>query len=247
MRTCHEFAELYDLYALSLLDTEEKSEFEVHLGSGCPVCSAGVKQATAFMSLLAAMPEQVQAPSRLRRRVIASVGPEKSNWGSIAAFAAAVCALILAVIWWNGENRKRDNALAEARAEIRRIAADLASAQSALQFLSEPETRQVVFGQEKPQPRGRVLVNAQRGVLLIASNLPPAPSGKAYELWVIPKKGAPKPAGLFQSNLQGYALYLRGGVVDMNTTGAIAVTLEPASGSDSPTSAPVIVAPVSGL
>lgn len=248
MRTCRELAELYELHAMGVLDADDKSEIEAHLNTGCPVCSAGIKQATAFMSLLATMPEQVQAPSRLRRRVLASVGVEKTTRGWIAAFAAAACALMIAVIGWNGENRKRDNALAEARAEIRRTAADLASARSALQFLNEPETRQVIFGQGQRQPpRGRVLLNAERGVLLIASNLPPAPSGKIYELWVIPKRGAPQPAGLFQSNPQGYALYLRGGAVDMTTTGAIAVTLEPASGSGAPTSTPLVVAPVTGL
>jgi hypothetical protein len=157
-------------------------------------------------------------------------------------------ALIVAIVWLNAENRQRDVALAEARSEIRRIAADLASAQSALQFINEPETNQVIFGQGKRQPpRGRVFVNPQRGVLLIASNLPPAPSGRIYELWVITKQGVPQPAGLFQSNLQGNALYLRGGALDVANAGAIAVTLEPASGSNAPTTTPIVVAPVVGL
>ena len=202
---------------MGVLDAENKSEMEDHLGTGCPVCSDGIKRATALVSVLGTMPEQVQPPARLRRRVLA-------------------------------ENRQRDVALAEARSEIRRTAADLASAQSALQFLNEPETKQVVFGEGQRQPpRGRVFVNAQRGLLLIASNLPPAPSGKTYELWVISKRGVPQPAGLFQSNLQGNALYLRGGALDMITAGAIAVTLEPASGSNAPTTTPIVVAPVVGL
>ena len=247
MRTCQEFCELYELYAMGVLDAENKSEMEEHLRTGCPVCANGIKRATAMVSLLATMPEQVQPPARLRRRVLASIGTEKPNWW-IAAFAAVSVASISAVVWLNAGNRQRDAALAEARAEIRRTAADLASAQSALQFLNEPETKQVVFGEGQRQPpRGRVFVNAQRGVLLVASNLPPAPSGKRYELWVISKQGVPQPAGLFQSNLQGYALYLRGGALDMTTAGAIAVTLEPASGSNAPTATPLVVAPVVGL
>jgi anti-sigma-K factor RskA len=248
MKTCQEFSELYELYAIGLLDAENKSELEEHLGNGCPVCSDEIKRATAMVSLLGTMPEQVQPPARLRRRVLASVGMEKSNWGWIAAFAAVSVASIVAVVWLNAGNRQRDIALDEARAEIRRTAADLVSAQSALQFLNEPETKQVVFGQGQQQPpRGRVFVNPRRGVLLIASHLPPAPSGKIYELWVIPKKGVPQPAGLFQSNPQGDALYLRNGALDMTTTGAIAVTLEPASGSNAPTTKPLVVAPVEGL
>lgn len=248
MRTCQEFSELYELYAMGALDAEERSELEEHLATNCPVCAEGIKRATALVTMLATMPEQVQPSSRLRRRILASAGVQKSNWGWIGALAAATVALIVAVIWLNGENHKRASDLAEARAEIRRTAADLASAQTALQFLNEPETKQVVFGQGQQQPpRGRVFVNAQRGVLLIASNLPPAPSGKIYELWVIPKQGAPQPSGLFQSNGQGDALYLRGGALDMNSAGAIAVTLEPASGSNAPTTTPIVVAPVAGL
>ena len=247
MRTCQEFSELYELYAMGVLDAENKSEMEEHLGMGCPVCSDGIKRATALVSLLATMPEPVQPPGRLRWRVLASIGIEKPNWW-IAAFAAVSVASISAVVWLNAGNRPHDAALAEARAEIRRTAADLASAQSALQFLNEPETKQVVFGEGQRQPpRGRVFVNAQRGVLLIASNLPPAPSGKTYELWVISKRGVPQPAGLFQSNLQGNALYLRGGALDMTIAGAIAVSLEPASGSNAPTTIPIVVAPVVGL
>ena len=198
MKTCQEFSELYELYAMGVLDAENKSEMEGHLGTGCPVCSDGIKRATALVSVLGTMPEQVQPPARLRRRVLASAGIEKSSWRWIAAFAAVSVASIVAVVWLNAENRQRDVALAEARSEIRRIAADLASAQSALQFINEPETNQVIFGQGKRQPpRGRVFVNPQRGVLLIASNLPPAPSGRIYELWVITKQGVPQPAGLF--------------------------------------------------
>jgi len=248
MRTCQELSELYELYAMRVLDADNKSEMEEHLGTGCPVCFDGIKRATALVSFLATMPEQVQPPARLRRRVLASVGIEKSNWGWITAFAAVSVASIVAVVWLNAQNRQRDVALAQARSEIRRTTADLASAQSALQFLNEPETKQVVFGQGQRQPpRGRVFVNPQRGVLLIASNLPPAPSGKLYELWVIPKQGVPQPAGLFQSNLQGNALYLRGGALDMTAAGAIAVTLEPASGSNAPTTTPIVMAPVVGL
>ena len=72
------------------------------------------------------------------------------------------------------------------------------------------------------------------GVLLIASNLPVLPAGKTYEMWVIPKAGAPRPAGLFQSAPQGTALHILPGVVDSNVT--LAVTIEPESGSPAPTS-----------
>lgn len=219
-----------------------------HLEKGCPVCSDGIKHAAASVTFLATMPEQLEPPARLRKRVLASIGIEKSNWGWIAAFAASMAALAVAIIWFSGENRRLDGALVAMRLQMDRTTAQLASAQAVLQFLNEPETKQVLFGQGRPQPpRGRVLLNSRRGVLLIASNLPPAPSGKTYELWVIPKQGAPLPAGLFQSSPQGDAQYLHGGPVDLNAAGAVAVTLEPASGSNAPTTTPIFVVPLTGL
>ncbi|MGB9337141.1 MAG: anti-sigma factor, partial [Candidatus Acidiferrales bacterium] len=70
----------------------------------------------------------------------------------------------------------------------------------------------------------------------------PAPAGKIYEMWIIPKGGSPLPAGLFQSQSDGTAMYLRKGAVDVASTGAIAVTLEPEAGSQAPTTTPLIVA-----
>ncbi|MGD0435169.1 MAG: anti-sigma factor [Bryobacteraceae bacterium] len=248
MKTCQEFAELLELYAMGALDGEEKTELEQHLSGGCQVCSEGLKRAGASMLFLATMPEQMEVPSRLRARILASVGAPRPNWGWMAAWAVASAALAITAIWLAGRNLDQNRALEAARAEIRRTAADLANAQLALRFLDEPETKQVVFGRGQPQPpRGSVLLNATRGVLLIATHLPPTPSGKIYELWVIPKGGAPRASGLFQSNAQGDAVYLREGAVDIAGTGAIAVTVEPESGSNAPTTTPIVVAPVSGL
>ena len=105
----------------------------------------------------------------------------------------------------------------------------------AFTFLNQPETRQVNFGQGQPAPpRGNFFLNPRLGVLLIASNLPALPAGKTYEMWVIPKGGMPRPAGLFQSGPQGTAMHILAGAVEPNVT--LAVTVEPGSGSPAPTS-----------
>jgi hypothetical protein len=113
----------------------------------------------------------------------------------------------------------------------------------ALALLNLPETRQLTFGGAEPAPpRGRVWVHAQRGVVLLASRLPRAPAGRIYEMWIVPKQGAPLPAGLFQSNAQGEAAHVWLQPVDVAAAGAVAVTLEPEGGVPAPTSTPVIVA-----
>jgi anti-sigma-K factor RskA len=252
--THQELGELYDLYALGVLPAEENMEIEAHLARNCSTCESGVKNALELSSLLAAMPEAIEPPRRLRKRVLASVGgqqPVSRTWmGALALLSAG---LLIAVAVIGIEERRKAEELADAQDQVRRAeeqvrtsSADLAKLQAALQFLNEPETEQVVFGKGKPQPpRGRVFVNAQRGVLLFASNLSQAPAGKIYEMWLIPKSGAPKPAGLFQSNLQGTALYVLNGPIDRTQTKAVAVTLEPEAGSAAPTSTPIIAAALS--
>ena len=107
-------------------------------------------------------------------------------------------------------------------------------------MLSEPDTRELNFGNTTSEARGKVYVNARRGVLLIASGLAPAPSGKTYEFWLIPKAGAPQPAGLFEAGTNGAALHFRKGPLPENPA-AVAVSVEPPGGSAAPTTKPVLV------
>jgi anti-sigma-K factor RskA len=61
-------------------------------------------------------------------------------------------------------------------------------------------------------------------------------------MWVIPKGGKPVRAGEFQSQNDGTAIHIRRGSVDVNGTGAVAVTLENEGGADQPTMPIVAVA-----
>ena len=232
--TCEDLRDSYELYSLGLLDGEEKREIEEHLGRNCPICRKNFKDALGVNAIMLSQAHPVVPPSRLRRRVIASVGSERAVWGWLAALAAA-CMLILAM-WLSLQKRATDRELAEARQTLQQTSAEHARLEQAFGLLNQPETRQVNFGPGQPaQPRGNFFLNPRLGVLLIASNLPGLPAGRAYEMWVIPKGGAPRPAGLFQSGPQGTAMHILTGAVDANVT--VAVTVEPESGSPAPTSA----------
>jgi hypothetical protein len=218
---------------LGLLDGEEHSEIEAHLGRNCSVCQQYLKDALGVNAVMLSQAHPVVPPSRLRRRVIASVGSERAVWGWLAAIAAA-CMLIVAM-WLSLQKRSTDRELAEARRTLQQTAAERARLEQAVGFLNQPETRQVNFGPGQPaQPRGNFFLNPRMGVLLIASNLSALPAGRAYEMWLIPKGGAPRPAGLFQSGPQGTAMHILPGTVDPDVT--VAVTVEPESGSPAPTS-----------
>jgi len=230
--TCEDLRDSYELYALGILDGEEKREIDEHLGRNCADCQKHLKNALAVNALLLSQAPQVVAPSRLKRRVMASVGAERSGLTWVAALAAA--AAVIVALWLGIQQRTTDRELAKARLDLQQSAGERDRLEQALSFLNQPETRQVNFGLDKPAPpRGNFFLNPRLGILLIASNLPALPAGKAYELWVIPKGGAPRPAGTFQSGPQATAMHVLNGAVDPNVT--LAVTVEPETGSPAPT------------
>jgi anti-sigma-K factor RskA len=231
--TCEDLRDSYELYSLGLLDGEEKHQVEAHLARNCALCEKYFKEALGVNALLLSQAHEVVPPSRLRRRVTSSVGMERAAWTWIAALVAA-CSLIV-TLWLSLEKRTADRELANARVTLQQSLAERDRVQQAFTFLNQPETRQVNFGQGQPAPpRGNVFLNPRLGILLIASNLPVLPAGKAYEMWIVPKGGAPRPAGLFQAGTQGTAMHILSGSVDSNVT--VAVTIEPGSGSSAPTS-----------
>lgn len=246
--TCEELRGCFELHALGALSEPERSEAEQHLRRECPYCMREMSRARETNAMMFASVPEVIPPPHLRRRIMASIGAEPSRgwltWVPWAAsLAAGACAVLLVL---NLQTARQDEQRAAAQvgqmtAHVGQMEARVAQMESAVRMMAEPATRQVTFGKG---PEGRVLVNPKRGVLFLASNLPPAPAGKIYELWIIPKGGAPKPSGLFQSDANGNAMHMVAGPIDIAATGAFAVSVEPEAGSPAPTTTPIIVAPM---
>jgi hypothetical protein len=147
------------------------------------------------------------------------------------------------VVYFAGQNGETLRELARARDQMGRQQSELSHLNEAFAILNGADTKVVTFGEgEKQPPKGRVFMNKSMGVLLIANNLPKAPAGKAYEMWIIPKGGKPIPAGMFYSDDNGSAMHMQRNV-DPNAD-LVAVTLEPEAGSQQPTSTPLFAVPV---
>ena len=115
----------------------------------------------------------------------------------------------------------------------------LAQRERTLNSILEPGVELTVLRSTGDQPpliqifrdklKNRVIVHAFR--------LTPAPAGRAYQLWILPKVGNPIPSRVFNSEADGHALAegieVPGGV----TVDGFAITQEPAGGSPQPTSA----------
>jgi Anti-sigma-K factor rskA/Putative zinc-finger len=240
--TCQELQEMFELYALGILEPAEKQEIDAHLARGCQNCQRTLAEALALNTGVLSFVPEVAPPRRLKRRLLSSLGIHYPSWGWVWALGAA-CLLLIA-LWLGVQERQRTTQLADARRALLEVNGERDRLTKALEFLSDPQTLPASFGRgQTAPPRGFVFLHPQMGVLLIASNLPPAGQGKAYEMWVIPKGGRPSPAGLFQSDGMR-ALYILNGPVDVSMIGTVAVTLEPAAGSATPTMPILIAAPV---
>jgi anti-sigma-K factor RskA len=88
-----------------------------------------------------------------------------------------------------------------------------------------------------PGAQARAFWSRQRGMVFAATSLPQLPTGKVYQLWVVPGGlgATPISAGLLTPDPNGSLNTHFVTPTDLPTPAALAVTLEPAGGVSSPT------------
>lgn len=164
-------------------------------------------------------------------------------FGALAASVAIIFLGALALML-NARNR-------ELTAEVARLSQSLGRAQEEALLAREESVRTteinsvvtapdalvaVINGTEAaPGARARLVMDKRTGrAVLAAHGLPPAPAGKAYQLWYI-AGGKPLPGATFTTDPAGRAL-LSDRVPEAGRDASLfAVTLEPAGGVQSPT------------
>jgi anti-sigma-K factor RskA len=258
MSSMHDQLMLAAPYALGALDATERRAFELHLVE-CEECREEVRSLSRVVDALArSVPQQTPRPE-LRSRVLATVTGHPSGieitgrdarprrsvraWAPLAA--AIVLALTLGAYSWQLQQRvatlearlddaeRRASESQSATVEARRVADQ---AQTAMTVLAAPDLVRIdLAGQgEAPQATARALWSRNRGMVFTATNLPPAPAGRAYQVWVV-TAAAPVSAGLLAPDASGRASVFFETPTDIATPVAIAVTLEPAGGVPAPT------------
>jgi hypothetical protein len=118
-------------------------------------------------------------------------------------------------------------------ADLRRVADD---AHSQLAVLVAPDLQRIdLAGQPRaPQASARAFWSRSRGLVFTASNLPAAPAGKTYQLWVLTKQPAPISAGLFKPDPSGRVDAVFETPSDLPQPIGMAVTIEQDGGVPSP-------------
>ncbi len=263
-----QFAESLALYAMGTLDNPEGlAALEAHLGT-CGDCRRELEALRADVALLALSATGPQPPARSRQRLLSAIAAEprlarrqsqryavgrlRPRWFT---FAPVMVMLLLAVfsilLWVDARNSRRESRhmraeLAQMQTELEQKNKELADARMVRDLLHAPDARQMVLVTRKTpaQPQMKMIYSPQKGTLLLmASNTPVLPEDKIYELWLLPADGsAPMAAGWFKPDGKGNGMIfhkLKSAGIEAK---GFAVTVEPASGSQTPTM-PIVMEP----
>jgi anti-sigma-K factor RskA len=85
-----------------------------------------------------------------------------------------------------------------------------------------------------PEARARAFWSRSRGLIFTASNLPPLPAGRTYQVWIVTPE-APLSAGLLRPGDRGDVHAVFTTPRDVARVAAVAVTIEPDGGVPAPT------------
>ncbi|MFF1697860.1 anti-sigma factor domain-containing protein [Streptomyces sp. NPDC058257] len=231
-------------YVLHALADEERTEFERHL-EVCEACTQEVRELAATAGRLAravsvAPPAHMKAEVLRRAATVRQLPPHtpapgKSAGGSargrrLSRFALAACLAAAAgfggiAVWQYQRADEAGTRAQDAQQRSEKLARVLAApdAKASTGRLSDGATGTVVVAKSLNQ------------AAFVAAKMPEPPSGKVYQLW-FNDDGTMRSAGLMDPARSTEAVLLAGPV---DKASGIGITVEPAGGSDKPTSDPL--------
>ena len=236
------FDDLKDAYVLGALPEEERLSFEDYLAAH-PERQAEIDELGALAGLLAFSPqEQVPSPElrsrvmevveaeaeprRVRRRsALAKVG-DYLGVRTLALGAAAL--LVIGLLSWN----------VLLQDQVQDLQGQVEDARNQRQ-VQQSRTIELQGSWAEQGANAEVAFIRKNRVILVAKNMPSVPDNRTCQIWVIKGDSPPSPSGLFQPDGNMTATPITNSVEKADT---IAITVEPAGGSDQPTTEPVLQA-----
>ena len=261
---CAEAEELLGAFALDALPADEAAAFRAHIAT-CADHAAKAREARATAAALPALVDVTPPPPSLRARVLDAVAREpqaiartidaedqRRSWGPAPrarspqrrvmwgpagnagnaryAFGAMAAALVIGIgglLAWNVVlmNRLDERDSPQRFAQVATSSAVLQTAVGA------------------PGQGTLVYFKGDAKALLLVSGMVPAEEGSTYQMWAISGDTATS-VGLMSVDESGRS----SAVVpfDLEETDTFGITVEPAGGSDQPTTAPVFTARIEG-
>jgi anti-sigma-K factor RskA len=234
------FEDLKEAYALGALPDDERATVEAYLAL-YPEHQAEIDDMVGVAGLLALAPPEQEPPADLRRRLMQVVESESvqpraarrrtSSWfGRMGDFRnlalGAAALLVVGLLSWNVLLQE----------DVQDLRGQVEASRTADQA---QETREIELGGSWAEQGARAEVTALKDdrAILVVEDMPSMPDDRTGQVWVI-RDEKPEPSGLLEpsGNMAATAI-----TTNLRGADAIAVTVEPAGGSDAPTSDPVLV------
>jgi anti-sigma-K factor RskA len=255
--TEHEqFAEDLALYALNVLEGEDRVQLEKHLAN-CSACRVELEHLRGDGALLALSTVGPRPPQRARQRLLDAVAKEaapalsqkarkdqarnaagaRRSWWGVLGWAATAAVLVFAASLWK-ENAALRQDVSTLRSLFGQQTVELEQVRNVASAITNPggERFTLVAVKAPPQPQGKAFYLRNRSNLVfVANNMPALPPQKAYELWLIPAQGAPIPAGVFKPDAHGSATVVNPPLPAGAEAKAFAITVENEAGATAPT------------
>jgi hypothetical protein len=263
----HIRAEELELLALGASPEREAAAIQAHV-SGCEQCAAKRAEARGTVALLSFAAKQERAAGTVKAELMARIRANRESeernawprkvqlppepiqpqrrarvswWTWALSAAAVVLALVSFGLSW--QNRRITAELQSERHAADRLVHDREQIEKYVGVLAAPDTVTVKLAGmgEAAGASGMVKFNTKAGAVLYAADLPQLPAGRSYQMWLVPKNGAPISAGLLGPGGHAWGSMWTGDVPPNTAAKAFAVTVEPVGGVTQPTGPKVLL------
>lgn len=246
--TCAQAEALLGAYAADALTDEEAASFSAHIAE-CAEHAGKAAELRAAAVLLASSVEPLEPPDALRGRLLDAIArePQDSPEAPVPSIADAT--------------RRREARMASRRsswftpnawtaiaAAIAIIAIgagvwalSIAGGSDADEFASSATAFRDLTDEDGERVGTLVYFEDDGQAVVFIENLPEAGDGKSYQMWAV-EGGTPVSLAVMDEGTAGEVVSVV--PVDASSVDSLAITVEPAGGSDQPTAAPVFTAEI---
>jgi len=249
------FEDLKEAYVLGALSEEERLSFEEYLAA-YPERQAEIDELSAVAGLLAFAPQEQEPSSELRSRVMEVVEAEAEPRGirrrstfarlgdflSVRSLALGTAVLlVIGLLSWNvllqGQVEDLQGKVQNAQGRVQNLQGKVEDTREKQQ-VQQSQTIKLEGSWADQGANAEVASIHKNQIILVARNMPTVPEDRTCQIWVI-NNDVPEPSGLFQPDGNMTATPITNSITKADV---IAVTVEPAGGSEKPTGDPVLLA-----